>query len=64
VPEERASRCLPSPSSCSSIAHKVQDEGTTLREAALVSGVSAEQFDRVVVPEDMVGDAEKDFAAK
>jgi fumarate hydratase, class II len=50
--------------SCSSIAHKVQDEGTTLREAALASGVSAEQFDRVVVPEDMVGDAEKDFAAK
>jgi fumarate hydratase class II len=48
----------------SAIAHKAQDEGTTLREAALASGVSAEEFDRVVVPKDMVGDPEKDLRVK
>jgi NAD-binding of NADP-dependent 3-hydroxyisobutyrate dehydrogenase/Fumarase C C-terminus len=48
----------------SAIARKAQNEGTTLREAALASGVSAEEFDRVVVPEDMVGDPEKDLGAK
>ena len=35
------------------IAHKAQDEGTTLREAALASGLSAEEFDKVV-PEALV----------
>jgi fumarate hydratase, class II len=41
----------------SAIAHKANDEGTTLREAAVASGfVSAEQFDRVVVPRQMVGE--------
>ena len=37
----------------SAIAHKAQDEGTTLREAALASGLSAEEFDKVV-PEALV----------
>ena len=48
----------------SAIAHKAQDEGTTLREAALASGVSAKEFDRVVVPKDMVGDPEKDLGVR
>jgi fumarate hydratase class II len=40
----------------SAIAHKANDDGTTLREAALASGyVSAAEFDRVVVPSEMVG---------
>ena len=48
----------------SATGHKAQDEGTTLREAALASGVSAEVFDKEVVPKDMVGDPEKDLGAK
>jgi fumarate hydratase class II len=41
----------------SAIAHKANDDGSTLREAALASGfVSAEEFDRVVVPREMVGE--------
>jgi fumarate hydratase, class II len=41
----------------SAIAHKANDDGTTLRVAALASGyVSAEDFDRVVVPRQMVGE--------
>lgn len=40
----------------SAIAHRANDEGTTLREAALASGyVSAEKFDRIVQPAAMVG---------
>lgn len=40
----------------SAIAHKANDEGTTLREAALASGaVTAEKFDRIVDPATMVG---------
>ncbi|MGW5328062.1 class II fumarate hydratase [Streptomyces sp. NPDC004014] len=40
----------------SAIAHKANDEGTTLREAALATGyVSAEDFDRIVDPKIMVG---------
>ncbi|MER6039072.1 class II fumarate hydratase [Streptomyces sp. NPDC001835] len=40
----------------SAIAHKANDEGTTLREAALATGyVSAEDFDRIVDPTTMVG---------
>lgn len=38
----------------SAIAHKASDEGTTLREAALASGVSAGEFDRIVKPTAMV----------
>ena len=48
----------------SAIAHKAQDDGTTLREAALASGVSKEEFDRILVPKEMVGDHEKDLGAK
>ena len=36
------------------IAKKAHKEGSTLREAAIASGVSSEQFDRLVRPEDMV----------
>lgn len=40
----------------SAIAHKANDEGTTLREAALASGyISAQDFDRIVNPSAMVG---------
>jgi fumarate hydratase, class II len=39
----------------SAIAHKADDEGTTLREAALALGVSAAAFDRIVDPQGMVG---------
>ncbi|WP_327128739.1 class II fumarate hydratase [Streptomyces sp. NBC_01727] len=39
----------------SAIAHKADREGTTLREAALASGyITADQFDRIVNPEQMV----------
>ena len=48
----------------SAIAHKAQDDGMTLREAALASGVSKEEFDRILVPKEMVGDPEKDLGAK
>jgi fumarate hydratase class II len=40
----------------SAIAHRADDEDTTLREAALASGyISAEDFDRIVEPAAMVG---------
>jgi len=40
----------------SAIAHKANDEGTTLREAALASGyISAKDFDHIVNPSAMVG---------
>jgi len=39
----------------SAISHKADDEGTTLREAALALGVDAADFDRIVVPARMVG---------
>jgi fumarate hydratase, class II len=46
----------------SEIAHRAHDEGITLREAALATGyVSAEEFDRVVVPSLMVGDPHQDL---
>ncbi len=45
----------------SAIAHKANDEGTTLREAALASGISAEDFDRIVDPKNMVGDPRHDL---
>jgi fumarate hydratase class II len=38
------------------IAHKANDQGTTLREAALASGyISGQDFDRIVNPAHMVG---------
>ncbi|GHJ37702.1 class II fumarate hydratase [Streptomyces sp. TS71-3] len=51
----------------SAIAHKADDEGTTLRQAALASGcVSAEEFDRVVDPAAMAGrgDGDRDGGRK
>ena len=40
----------------SAIAHKANDEGTTLREAALATGyITATDFDRIVNPAAMVG---------
>jgi fumarate hydratase, class II len=40
----------------SAIAHKADDEGTTLRQAALASGyIGADDFDRIVKPAQMVG---------
>jgi fumarate hydratase class II len=39
----------------SAIAHKANDEGTSLREAALALGVTPAEFDRVVDPAKMVG---------
>jgi fumarate hydratase class II len=46
----------------SAIAHKAQDEGTSLRDAAVKSGaISAEEFDKVVVPRHMVGNPHKDL---
>jgi fumarate hydratase class II len=47
----------------SAIAHKANDEGTTLREAALASGVDADQFDRIADPRTMVGDPRHDLAS-
>ena len=43
------------------IAHKAEQEGTTLREAALESGVSAADFDRIVDPKAMVGNPRHDL---
>ena len=45
----------------SAIAHKADDEGTTLREAALALGVTAADFDRIVDPKTMVGDPRRDL---
>jgi fumarate hydratase class II len=45
----------------SAIAHKADDEGGTLREAALALGVSAADFDRIVDPGAMVGDPRRDL---
>jgi fumarate hydratase, class II len=46
----------------SAIAHKAQDEGTSLRDAAIKSGaISAEDFDKIVVPAQMVGNPHKDL---
>ncbi|KOV58309.1 hypothetical protein [Streptomyces sp. MMG1121] len=45
----------------STIAHKADDEGTTLREAALALGVSAADFDRIVDPATMVGQPRRDL---
>jgi fumarate hydratase class II len=45
----------------SAIAHKADDDGSTLREAALASGVDATDFDRIVEPRVMVGDPHRDL---
>ena len=48
----------------SAIAHKADDEGTTLREAALALGVDPAEFDRIVDPKTMVGDPHHDLGLK
>jgi fumarate hydratase class II len=46
----------------SAIAHKALKENTNLRDAAISSGyISREEFDKIVVPENMVGDPHKDL---
>jgi fumarate hydratase class II len=45
----------------SAIAHKADDEGITLREAALALGVPAADYDRIVDPGKMVGDPRADL---
>jgi fumarate hydratase class II len=46
----------------SAIAHRANDEGTSLRDAAIKSGaISAEDFDKTVVPARMVGNPHKDL---
>ena len=45
----------------SAIAHKANDEGTSLRDAALKSDVSAQEFDQTVVPAHMVGNPHQDL---
>jgi fumarate hydratase, class II len=45
------------------IAHKALDENTTLREAAIATGfITAEEFDKVVIPANMVGNPQKDLS--
>jgi fumarate hydratase class II len=45
------------------IAHKALKENLTLRDAAVSSGyISAEDFDRTVIPSNMVGDPDKDLS--
>jgi fumarate hydratase class II len=46
------------------IAHKADNEGSTLREAALALGVSVPDFDRIVDPKMMVGDPRRDLGLK
>jgi fumarate hydratase class II len=45
----------------SAIAHKADDEHSTLREAALALGVAADDFDRIVDPKTMVGNPPRDL---
>jgi fumarate hydratase, class II len=46
----------------SAIAHKAFDENKTLREAAIETGyIRAEEFDKIVVPANMVGNPHKDL---
>ncbi len=45
----------------SAIAHKADDEGTTLKVAALAMGVSEKDFDRIIDPATMVGDPRRDL---
>jgi fumarate hydratase class II len=45
----------------SAIAHRADDDGSSLREAALALGVSAADFDHIVDPKAMVGDPRRDL---
>jgi fumarate hydratase class II len=48
----------------SAIAHRADDQGTTLREAALAMGVSAADFDRIVDAKTMVGHPRQDLGLR
>jgi fumarate hydratase, class II len=48
----------------SAISHKADREGISLREAALALGVSASDYDLIVVPAKMVGDPRRDLGLK
>jgi fumarate hydratase class II len=48
----------------SAIARRAEDEGSTLREAALALGVPAAEFDRIVDPTSMVGEPRRDLALR
>ncbi len=44
------------------IAHKALEKNVTLREAAMATGlITAEEFDKVVIPENMVGNPQQDL---
>ena len=46
----------------SAIAHKVSDENKNLRDATVETGyISAEEFDKIVIPMNMVGNPHKDL---
>ena len=45
----------------SAIAHKADNENTTLRDAALALGVSASDFDQIINPKTMVGHPHRDL---
>lgn len=46
----------------SAIAHKAHEENVSLREAAIATGyVTAEEFDKIVIPAKMVGNPHKDL---
>jgi fumarate hydratase class II len=45
----------------SAIAHKADDEGSSLRDAAVSMGVLADDFDRIVNPVTMVGRPRRDL---
>ena len=45
----------------SAIAHNADNDGSTLRKAALALGVSGEEFDRLVQPATMVGNPHRDL---
>jgi fumarate hydratase class II len=46
----------------SAISHKALEEKTALRDAAISSSyITAEEFDKIIVPEKMVGDPHKDL---
>jgi fumarate hydratase class II len=52
---------VPAEHIASAIAHKADEEGTTLRAAALALGVSAADYDRIVDPAKMVGRPRRDL---
>ena len=46
----------------SAIAHKAMEENLSLRDAAIASGyITAEEFDKIIVPSRMVGDPHRDL---